>query len=625
MLARRGIPMDLLILLLENRGDLVRREEIVARLWGKDTFLDAENAVNTAVRKLRHALRDSIAQPAFIQTVSGKGYRFIAPVTPELDEPAPPQTQIVANARLTDLVENGNSEALARYVSGPRSGQADRAASAGRRKLAMVTVLAAVLVLALGIYISPGWHANSKVFTAPVTIAVLPFVNLTGDSQEYFVDGLTEETIAVLGKVNPTRISVIARTSSMVYKRHEKTASQIGQELGADYLLEGSARREQARLRVTVKLIRVRDQSWAWSETYDRISSSIIGIQDEIGSDIARQIHVQLSPGEMIPRKQTRTLDAYDPYLFGRHFWNQTTQAGIRKSIEYFQTAVARDPSYALAFAGLADAYTILPITSDEAPRDSWLLAQKAAQEAVRLDDSLAEAHAAAGLIDFWLGWDWASAEKRLRRAVELSPNYASAHRYYAHLLANSGRQAEAAAEIQKARKLDPFSPITHTMTGQFLYFAGRYEEAIEPVNKAFAIDPSFWVAHIVMGKIHERSGRPTAAIESLEKAYEFSGGNTEALSIKGYVLATNGRRGEARQVLDGLIKSGQSRFVPPYNVALVYAGLGDPESALEWLNKAYDARDAHVVFLTVDPKWNDLRSHPRFKQLLKRCGFVLP
>lgn len=618
--------MDLLILLVENRGDLVSREEIVARLWGKDTFVDAENGVNTAVRKLRQALKDSTTKPAFIQTISGKGYRFIAPVTLEgsgysdhapAGEPASLRPKIVPDPKPTVCGADEGKEAVVRMV---------RTASVGHRKLAIIfAVLAAVAVLTLGTYISLSLRANSNVSATSLTVAVLPFVNLTGDSQqEYFAEGLTEETIAVIGKVNPKRMNVIARTSSMAYKRHTKTARQIGQELGADYLLEGSVRREGERVRVTVKLIRVRDQSQIWSENYDRTSSGIIGIQDELGSAIARQIHVELSPGEVIPRKQTRMLEAYDPYLLGRHFWNQTTPAGVRKSIEYFQAAVAKDPSYALAFAGLADAYTMLPITSDAAPLDSWLLASRAAQEAMRLDDSLAEAHAAAGLIDFWLGWDWTSATQRLRRAIQLNPNYASGHRYYAHLLANSGQHTEAATEIGKARRLDPFSPITHAMTGQFIYFAGRYQEAIEPLEKAFAIDPGFWVAHIVMGKIHERSGRPAAALESLDKAYGFSGGNTEALSIKGYVLARNGRRGEAEQMVHELIRSGQSRFVPPYNVALIYAGLGDRESSLEWLNKAFEARDAHMVFLTIDPKWDDLRSHPRFQQLLRRCGFVL-
>jgi TolB-like protein/Tfp pilus assembly protein PilF len=444
-------------------------------------------------------------------------------------------------------------------------------------------------------------------------------------NQEYFADGLTEETIAVLGKVNPSRMIVIARTSTMAYKRRTKTASQIGNELGADYLLEGGVRREGQSVRVTARLIRVRDQAPIWSEHYDRFGSGVIQIQDELGSAIARQIQVELLPGDSNQRKQTRMLDAYDPYLLGRHFWNQITPDAIRKSIEYFQTAITKDPSYALAYAGLADAYTILPITGDAPPREMWPLARNAASEAIRLNESLAEAQAAGGYVDFWLEWNWARSAERLRRAIQINPNNASAHRYYAHLLSNSGRHAEAAAEIAKARQLDPFSPITNAMAGQFLFYSGRYTEAIEALEKAFSIDPGFWVAHIMMGRINERSGKPEAAIQSFEKAYSSSGGSTGALSMKGYVLAKSGRRAEAEEIVHGLMETGKNRFVPPSRIALVYAGLGNRESALQWLNRAYEARDVNLVFLTIDPNWDTLRPDPRFQELLKRCHFVLP
>ena len=493
------------------------------------------------------------------------------------------------------------------------------------RKSTIVAIAAASSLLLVTVYFSRSIRPSSHLSTQ-VTVALLPFENLTGNAdQEYFADGLTEETIAVLGKVNPNRMIVIARTSSMAYKQRTKTVSQIGSELGADYLLEGSVRREGERVRVIVKLIRVRDQSRIWSESYDRFGSGVIQIQDELGNAIARQIGVELLPGDTNQRPQTRTLDAYDPYLLGRHFLNQVTPSAIRKSIEYFQTAVAKDPSYALAFAGLADAYSLLPITSDASPRDMWPLARNAAAEAIRLNDSLAEAQAAGGYVDFWLEWDWGRSEERLRRAIQLNPNSILAHRYYAHLLNNSGRHTEAVAQITKARQLDPISPGTNTMAGQFLFYAGRYTEAIEALDKAFSIDPGFWVAHIMRGQIYERSGKPEAAIQSFEQAYSSSGGNMVALSLKGYVLAKSGRHAEAEQIVHGLVEAGKNRYVPPSYVALVYAGLNNREAALEWLDKGYEARDVHMVFLTIDPKWDDLRSNPRFQELLKRCHFVLP
>jgi tetratricopeptide (TPR) repeat protein len=409
----------------------------------------------------------------------------------------------------------------------------------------------------------------------------------------------------------------------MAYKQRTKSVGTIGQELGADYLIEGSVRREEGRVRVTVQLIRVSDQSRIWSESFDRFGSGVIGIQDELGHAIARQVQVELSPRDTAPRHQTRILEAYDPYLLGRHFWNQLRPNSIRQSIEHLQAAVAKDPSYALAFAGLSEAYAILPITSDATPLEMWPLARNAALEALRLNGNLSEAQAAAGMVDFWLEWNWDRAAQRLRRAIQLNANNAAAHRVYAHLLSNSGRPNEALVEIAIARKLDPFSPIIHTMTGQFLYFAGRHDEATSALQKAFAIDPDFWIAHSFMGQIHESGGRSAAAIESVDKAFEFSGGNTSALSVKGYVLARSGKQSEAERIVSGLIQTGQHRYVPPYNIALVYAGLGKRDSALEWLDKAYQAHDVRMIFLTVDPKWDDLRSHPRFTELLRRCRFV--
>jgi len=625
------IPMDLLILLVERRGDLVSREEIVERLWGKESFLDAESSVNTAVRKVRQALKDSTDRPTFIQTISGKGYRFCGSIvsghSPEANGSAAvgPETSVkpgmLPSPAPPASFENGGRAADADQVAVALPADQLRGAI-WRGKLTISAIVMAGSLLLLAIYVSRlPFHSST-----PVTLALLPFENLTGNAdQEYFADGLSEETIAVLGKLNPNRMIVIARTSTMAYKRRTKTASQIGQELGADYLVEGSVRRESERVRVTVKLIRVRDESRIWSENYDRFGSGVIQLQDELGNAIAREIQVELMPGDTNQREQTRMLDAYDPYLLGRHFWNQITPGAIRKSIEYFETAIAKDPSYALAFAGLADAYSILPITSDAPPRDMWPLARNAASEAIRLNDSLSEAQAAGGYVDFWLEWDWGRSAQRLRRAIQLNPNNASAHRYYAHLLSNSGRHAEAVAQISKARQLDPLSPITNAMAGQFLFYAGRYTEATEALDKAFSIDPGFWVAHVMMGQIYERTSKPEAAIQSFEKAYGSSGGSTFALSMKGYVLAKSGRRAEAEQIVHRLIGTGKSRFVPPYKIALVYAGLGNRESAVQWLEKAYEARDVALVFLTVDPKWDDLRSDPRFQELLKRCHFGIP
>ncbi len=603
------IPMDLLILLLERHGDLVSREEIVDRLWGKETFVDSENSVNTAVRKVRMALRDDTSKPAFVQTVTGKGYRFCAEVT------ARPSTAADPLRATADLPQ----PALAAAEDNTAAAKPGRP----RPKLKIAAAVAACVLLVLAFLVARASFPGSKVSADQVTLALLPFENLTGSpDQDYFADGLTEETIGVLGRVNPQRLKVIARSSTSRYKRQTKGGNKAGEELGADYLVDGSVRRDQERVRVTVHLIRVRDGAQIWSENYDRIGSGVIQLQDDLGNAIARQIQVELSPAGGTTMQQTRVLDAYDPYLLGRHSFVQITPNAVRKSIDYYQAAIAKDPSYALAFAGLAESYTLLPITSDVAPREVWPLASKAAAEAVRLNSSLAEAQASAGWVNFWLDWDWDGAAERLRRAIQLNPSSAVAHGYYAHVLSNARQHEGALAEIAMARRLDPLSPIRHAMTGQFLYNAGRYAEATAALEKAFAIDPRFWVAHLMMAQIQEREGKLNEALSSIDKAFQFSGGNSATTSLKGYVLARNGQRAEAERILNTLLTAGKSRFVPPYNIAIIYAGFGDRKAALEWLDKAYEARDVHMIFLTVDAKWNDLREDPKFQELLQRCHF---
>ena len=427
-----------------------------------------------------------------------------------------------------------------------------------------------------------------------MTVALLPFENLTGDAdQEYFADGLTEETIAVLGKVNPNRMIVIARTSTMAYKGGTKTASQIGYELGADYLLEGSVRREGERVRVTVKLIRVRDQSRIWGENYDRIGSGVIQIQDELGNAIARQIQVELLPGDTNPRKQTRILDAYDPYLLGRHYWSQVTPGAIRKSIEYYQTAIAKDPSYTLAFAGLSDAYTILSVTSDVPPREMRPLAGNAAADAIRLDDSLAEAQAAGGYVDFWLEWNWARAEERLRRAIELeSEQCLSAPVLRAPAFQFRPPHRSYRADYQgssvgsRCRHSRTLWRVSSYIMRDDIRKQSRHSTRLSPFIPISGSPTSSG------GKSTNESGQPKAAIQSFEKAYGASGGNTVALSVKGYVLARSGRRAEAEQIVHGLIRNQEKPLCPTVQYCARLRGLGDRESALQWLDKGYEARD---------------------------------
>ena len=548
------LPMELLILLVEQRGRIVTRDEIVERLWGKDKFLDVENSINTAIRKLRTAFRDTPERSSFIKTITGKGYLFVAPVE----------------------VPTGRVEEV----------------RTSRR----------------------------------VMLAVLPFENLSADpEQEYFADGLTEETICYLGQMDPAQMGVIARTSSMAYKRTTRSVAQIGGELGVDFVLESSVRRQGAHVRITSQLIRVDDQTHLWAERYDRDATHVMGVQNEIGKAIAGQVQAKLVPESRHSRRaQTHDVDAYDLYLRGRYYWNQLNPAGFSRAISYFEKAVARDPDYALAYAGLADAYAILPINCEALVPEIYPRALRAAVKAVELDPSLAEAHTASGTVKVWMEWDWKGAEISLQRAIALNPSYVHAHRMCAVVFSATGRHRESADEMKKARELDPLSPLMHGLSGILMYNARNDAAAIAHLMDALAITQNLWVLHLWIAKSYERKGRIGEAMEEYQKAFDLSGVNTEPLSLKAYIQAQAGNRAEAQQALRFLIESSAQRYVPPYNIAMIFAGLGDAENALRWLEKAYQSKDARLIWVAMESKWDSLRKYTQFKDLLHRLSLPL-
>jgi len=458
-----------------------------------------------------------------------------------------------------------------------------------------------------------------------IMLAVLPFENLSGDAgQEYFSDGLTEETIMRFGKMSPQRLGVIARTSSMAYKRTDKSVFQIGQELGVDYVLEGSVRREADRTRVTAQLIRVRDQIHLWAENFDRPSQSILDIHGEVGAAIAAHVQLELTPeGERHLRSQRPVnREAYDHYLHGRYHWARLTPPELLKAAEYFRKATQCDPEYALAYSGLADTLSAA-ITSEIPAKDVFPEAKAAIALALALDPESAEAHNADATIKFWFDWDFEGAEAAARKAISLNSNYFLAHLYLAHVLSNVGRHDEALQAIQQARVLDPFSLITNTMYGQFLYHAGQLEASIQQFRATLDMEWRFWIAHICLAKSYEQQGMYSEALAACDAAGEFSGGNSEALSLAGYVYAVSGERARAEAKIQQLLEQGAKRYVPPYSVALVFAGLGETETALQWLEQAFEDRDVHMPFL-LDHKWNGLRSKKQFRQMLSRVGFSI-
>jgi TolB-like protein/DNA-binding winged helix-turn-helix (wHTH) protein/Flp pilus assembly protein TadD len=600
-------PMDLLILLVERRGELVTRADIAARLWGEGVFVDVETGVNTAVRKVRQALRDAPESPAFVETVQGKGYRFIAAVE------APP----IGDARPAE----GPAPAA---MESPPPPDARPAGPGWRAHVAPAAVLAVAVLVPLAAW----WSTRGHLSSSSVTLAVLPFENLSQDrDRDYLADGLTEETIAAVGQVDPSHVRVIGRTSTLAYKRSGRPLADMQKDLGLDYVVESSIRTEGARVRVTSKLIRLREEAQVWAASYDVEPTRVLEMQRELSAAIAEQVRLRVSPERLraLARRQSRDPQAYDLYLRGRYFWGQLTPSTTREAIRHFERATELDPGYALAWSGIADAWVSSPINGDAAPREVLPRARAAAEKAVAADAELAESQTSLAMVELWDRFDLAGAETRLRRATALDPAYELGQRMLGVVLAHGNRPAEAQRALRRARELEPLVPMTHALSAHVAYLSGNPAEANTFARQAIVVDPQFWIGHFQLAQAAEAAGEPDLALRELTEAARLSGDNSKALSLRGYVLARNHRGAEAREVLAALAAAGRDRYVPPYASALVHLGLGERQAALEWLERAWEARDVHLLYLPVDPKWDPLRADPRFQALLVRCGFVAP
>lgn len=545
------VPLDILVLLLTRRGELVTRQEITDQLWSDDPFIDVEASVNTAIRKVRRALGDDPAAPRYVETVTGRGYRFIAPV------------QVVRSQTQAD---------------------------GGER----------------------------------LRIAVLPVQNLAAEADdEYLAEGLTDDLITAAGQLDPRRLAVIARTSSMSYKGTTKDAATIGRELGVQYLVEGTVRRAGAESRVTARLIRVEDQTQIWSGAFDGNGHEHLAVRSGLAGALAEELRTLAGslPGA-VQRPPGPNPAAYDMFLRGRFHWWQLTPEAVRRAGEYFASAIEADPGYAQPHAWVSYIHANRPLNSDARPLDELPRAIEAAERALSLDSDLADGHRAVGLTKFWFEWDWSSAEYHFRRAAELQPTDSLAHMSLAHLMSNSERFEESVAHLNRTIALDPLSPFLHAMAGQILFQNRDYTGAMGHVRQALSLDHQFWIGHLVHAKVLQELGLGGQALDACQQAFLYSGGSTEALSQKGWILASLGREDEAHQVLATLREVQRLRFVPPYNVALVLAALNDVAGALESLEEGRRERDPHLVFLPVDPKWDHLRADSKFQSFLGKCGF---
>jgi serine/threonine-protein kinase len=508
------------------------------------------------------------------------------------------------------------------------------ATAAPRRKTLFVGGLLLV-ALALALPLAVWFGRREAVRTGPIVpndqhpvalaekrIAILPFKPLVAQDRDQVLEiGMADSLITKLS--NSREIIVTSLTTVRKYGGLEQDPIAAGRALGVDSILEGNVQRAGDQIRVTARLINVADGRSLWAGTFDEKFTDVFSVQNTISQKVADALALRLSgeEKERLTKPDTGDVGAYQLYLTGRYHWNKLIPPEIRQSIGYYQQAIDLDPKYALAYFGLAEAYRSLAITSDVPPKEVCPQAVAAAEKALELEPSLAEAHASLVFSYVWYDWRWSDAEEEAKRAVELNPNSAFAHLAYGHLLSDLGRHEEAIRQSRRAIDLDPVSLIGNTQHGAFLYHARRNDEAIVQLQKTLELDHTFWIAHLFLGKALMDRRQYPEAIAEFAKARDFSGGNSEAISMSAYVWTRAGDAAKARALLDQFLAVSARRYVPPYNIAVVYLGLGDLDACFARLDKAYADHDVRLSFLRVDPKWDPVRSDPRFVSVLKRIG----
>ena len=452
-------------------------------------------------------------------------------------------------------------------------------------------------------------------------IVILPFANISPDiADEYFADGMTDELIAVLSKIGSLR--VVARTSAMRFKGEKATANRIGQELKVGSLIEGSVRKSKNRVRITVQLVDTQSEEQLWTETYDRDLQDIFSVQSDIAQQVASALELRLGVREnsALLQQQTQNPEAYSLYLKGRNRWNLRSENEINRAIKYFEEAIGRDPGYALAYAGLADCYSILGYYGFRRSTAVLPRAKELAEKALSLNDSLAEAHASLGEILMQYYFDWKRAGSELDRAIELNPSYATAHFWRATHYMALGRIDESLAQVRKAVELDPLSMIILTNAARDLYLAGRYDESIDQYRRSLQVDHDFPIAHKGLAEVYTQKGMHEEALREIERAILLSERSIFILDDLGYVYACAGKLREARKVLEDLDRLATDQYVSSYGRAVIHAALGEKEIAMAWLEKAYEER-SFLVYIKVDPAFDVLRKEEKFARLLDKMG----
>jgi TolB-like protein/DNA-binding winged helix-turn-helix (wHTH) protein len=604
-----GQPIAILRMFLERPGQLLSREELQKRLWPAETFVDFEQSLNAAVKRLRGALGDSADAPRYVETLARRGYRFIASV--EAVPVAPPSL--------------GSTESPA---SGPVQAPGATAKSVRWLPWAALALLVVTAVLARRVFLVRRSPPSGRFM-----LVVLPFRNLSGDPrQEYFADGMTEEMITQLGSLDPRHLGVIARTSAMKYAGSRVDGTRIARELGVDYVLEGSITRTTDQVRVTAQLIQASDQTNLWADEYDRPVSDILRLQSDVARAIAARIRLTLS-GPVRARLAGAgplNVEAHEAYLLGLEAWNLRTKESTERAVSEFDHAVAIDPGYARGYAALARVYALAPVSGFLTSSEAMPKARDAALRALALDDSLAEGHSILAFVRAHFDYDWPAAEREFLRALELNPSDAYAHLFYSHsYLSPLGRHDAAIAEMQRALALDPLSAPVQSFLGRTYLWARRYEDALAQFRKCNQLFPAFALNHERLAHLLTYTGDFDGAIDEDSKARILAGeAPKDVASIEGEIrkaLVARGPRGYWQALLD----FSQSEKRPPeaygddYGLAILHSRLGERDKAIESLERAYSQRELALTEIAIEPAFDDLRTSPRFQSLLRRVGLA--
>jgi DNA-binding winged helix-turn-helix (wHTH) protein/TolB-like protein/Tfp pilus assembly protein PilF len=606
---------DTLLYLVRNNGKVIGKDELMHEIW-TDTIVE-ENNLNKNISVLRRVLGEKPGEHRFIVTIPGQGYKFVADVREKSEADSGLTGEVPSEVRISDeriqiedQTETGNLKSEINK---------DRKTKPGRRKnrlwLAAAFGMFGVGLILLGFY---DWRKNEKpVEVTPFkTIAVLPFKPLVAENRDEALEmGMAD---ALISKLSGDEAIIVRPLSSVRrYASLEQDSLTAGRELGTEAILEGSIQTSGGRIRISARLIQTSAGKQLWAGQFDEKFTDIFIVQDSISERVATALKIRL--GGRAKKRSTENVEAYQLYMKGRFHVLKAIKPETETGVSYFQQAIAADPHYALAYAGLADAYRGLTVGGEMPSAEFMPKAKAAANKAIEIDDTLAEAHAILGHITFLYDWDWKESENQYKRALELDPNSADALQFYAHFLSNTGRHAEALPKIKRARELDPLNLRINALEGLFLLHAGQTDEAITKLRKTLELDPNSRLANMFAARAYSEKGMFAEAVTATRKARELSNVSSEPIAFGVYALAKSGKVTEARAALDELLKLSNNRYVPPYHIALAYNALGEREKALDYLEKGFADQDVRMVFLRVEPKWNNLHSEPRFIDLIKR------